>query len=267
MDWSRLKTVFIIAFLILNVFLFIQLVDKQKLNQLEVKTGVSLEENMKNDGIEYGDLPKEPVNDQYMSANTKEFAEQEVNALEDQAVIVKDGSVIQAGLNDPVKIGKKFDLTELDQFVKNNILYGNDYGYGHYDKEEKTITYYQKYKDKLFFMNRSAHLVFYFNDDHEVYAYEQTMLEMIEPINDKEEVLSAMRAIESLYRKGTLKPNSKIVRTEIGYYTVVNMESTQVLTPTWYFVVERDGETEQLLVNAFEGQVIQPMDKEKNIME
>ena len=32
------------------------------------------------------------------------------------------------------------------------------------------------------FMNRSAHLVFYVNEDNEVESYEQTMLETIEPI-------------------------------------------------------------------------------------
>ncbi len=267
MDWSRLKTIFIIAFLILNVFLFIQLVNKQNLDQLEVKTNVSLEENLENDGIKYGELPKEPVNDQYLSANTKKFSEEEVKNLEDQVVTIKDDVIIHAGLMEPIEISDKFDVSELDQFVKQHILYGNEYGYGHIDKEEKTITYYQKYRDKLFFMNKGAHLVFYFNDDHEVYAYEQTMLDMVEPINDKEEVLPAIRAIETLYRKGMLKPDSKIARTELGYYTVVSMESSQVLTPTWHFVIERDGEKEQLLVNAFEGQVIQLMEREKNKME
>ena len=35
------------------------------------------------------------------------------------------------------------------------------------------------------------------------------------------------------------------------------MEATQVLTPTWHFVIEQDGAKENFLVNAFEGQVIQ----------
>ncbi|RKJ30595.1 hypothetical protein D7X33_41320, partial [Butyricicoccus sp. 1XD8-22] len=123
----------------------------------------------------------------------------------------------------------------------NNVLYGDQYGFGNYDKKAGTITFYQKHQDKLLFKNRSAHLVFNVDKDNEVYSYEQTMLEEIEPISEKEEVLPAIRAVEAIYRNKLLKQDSKIVRAELGYYTVVNMEASQVLTPTWHVVAEHEG--------------------------
>lgn len=117
-------------------------------------------------------------------------------------------------------------------------------------------------------MNRSAHLVFHINEFNEIDSYSQTMLETIEPINNKEEVFTAMRALEVLYRNGVLKPDSKVVKADLGYHTLVSMEATQVLTPTWHFVVEHNGEQENLLVNAVEGQIIQAnASPDKKLME
>ncbi|GIN21976.1 MAG TPA: hypothetical protein DEO65_14290 [Bacillus bacterium] len=257
MDWGRLKTIFIIAFLILDIFLLTQLMNKQKDNKLEVKTDVSLEENLKNDGIDYSNIPKDPIRDQYMSANTKVFSEKEVDKLKDQSVTIVDGAIIYSELAHPFKIPEKLNVQELEQYVKNTVLYGDQYGFGNYDEKAGTITFYQKHQDKLLFKNRSAHLVFYVKKDKEIDSYEQTMLEMIEPISEKEEVLPAMRAVEAIFRNKLLKSDSKIVRAELGYYTVVNMEASQVLTPTWQVVIEHDGEQESMLVNAFEGQIIQ----------
>ena len=199
-------------------------------------------------GIDYGNLPKDSGTDLYMTANTMIFSEDEVSELKDQRVVITDGTVIYSQLEIPIVMNEKEDLSELNSFIKSNVLFGNQYGLWDYDKEAGMITYYQKYKDKLFYMNRSAHLVFYVDEDNEITSYEQTMLEGIVPIIAKEEeVLPAIRAVEALYRKGVLKPGSKIVKSGLGYYTLVNMEATQVLTPTWHFVVELRGEKETCL--------------------
>lgn len=268
MDWGRLKTIFIIAFLTLDVFLLTQLVNKQQHNQLDVKADVSLEENLNNDNIDYSGLPKDPVRDTYMSANTKIFSESEMSALKEQKVTNPDGSAILSELEKPFKLSEKHDKQEIDQFVKNNVLYGDMYDFGSYDKENGKITYYQKYKDKLLFDNKSAHLILHVNKNKEINSYEQTMLQDIKPISDKEEVLSAMRAVEVIYRKDLLDSGSKVTGAELGYYTVVNMEETQVLTPTWRITVEHNKSKETVLINAFEGHIFQESDpKAKKVME
>lgn len=267
MDWSRLKSIFIIAFLILDIFLLTQLLNKERINELEVKTDVTLEENLKNADIDYSNIPKETLADQYMSANTKMFTAEELGKLEHQAPKVVDGTMIHSELKMPVKIGKNKDTTELDQFVKNEVLFGEQYVFGNYNEASGTITYYQKYQEKPFFINKSARLEFKVNKSGEVQSYEQTMLEKIEPISEKEEVLPAIQAVDAIYRNRLMKPGSKVVKAEMGYYTVVNMEATQVLTPTWCIVVEHEKEKEQLLVNAFEGQVIEVNTDEEDISE
>ena len=269
MDWSRIKTIFIIAFLILDVFLLTQYINKFQTNQLEVRKDLSFEEKLNNDGITYKNLPKETMQDQYLSANTKIFTEKDVSQLKNQTVQIGDGSSIVGELKNPISVDFAHPpFTELESFMKNQMLHGDQYTLGEFDEEEGTITYYQEFKDKPFFMNIAAHIVFYVNEEGKADSYEQTMLDTIEPISEKEEVYPAIRALEALYNQGAIKSNSKFVETELGYYTLVNMEATQVLTPVWRFVVDRNGERESLLVNAFEGQIIQANSgSDKNTME
>ncbi|HLU23663.1 MAG TPA: two-component system regulatory protein YycI [Bacillaceae bacterium] len=263
MDWSRIKTIFIVAFLILDLFLLSQLKAK---TEFETKEDPTVEENLKTDGIDYSNLPSDHIKDQYLSANTKVFEETVLDTLTDQdAYLLESNTVIYSNLQKPISIGEDGDLTKLLQFVKTNVLFGDQYDLWEYNGEAKIVTFYQKVDDKFLFLNQSGQLVFTLNIDNQVVSYKQTMLDSFDPISDKEEVLSAFRGVESLYRKGMIKSESKIVKAELGYYTLVNMEATQVLTPTWRIIVEKDGIRENLLFNAIEGQIIVvPRGNEKN---
>lgn len=224
-----------------------------------MKRDASVEENLKAD-IQYENLPKDVVSDHYMSANTKVFTDEELKKIDGKIEYQEDGATIHVILDKPIAVNEKQDFIELNDFVNSHVLYGENYGFWKYDKEEKTVTYYQKIDDKFVFMNQSAHLVFEVNDDGEAVSYEQTMLDPFEPISDNEEVYPALKALEALYLKGVLKSGAKVDKAKLGYHTLVNMEESQVqvLTPTWHFLVKnKDDTVENFLVNAFEGQIIQ----------
>nr|WP_233711581.1 two-component system regulatory protein YycI [Lederbergia citrisecunda] len=233
-----------------------------KSRQFEVKSDATLEENLKSDGIVYDGLPKDVATDHYMSANTYIFTEEEIMEIKAKVEYPEDRSSIHVTLEKPIVANKKQDFVELNDYVLTHVLHGESYGFWNYDKEENTVTYYQKEDDKTLFMNRSANLVFELNEVGEVISYDQTMLDTFKPISEKEEVYPALRALESLYSKGVLKPGSTVLNAELGYHSLVSMEATQVLTPTWHFLVKnKDNSIENLLVNAFEGQIIQAQQK------
>lgn len=261
MDWSRIKTIFIVAFLILDVYLVSQLLTKME--QYEIKDTATFDENLNADGIEYSNLPEEYENEQYLSGNTKKFTEEERNLINGIHLEPKSDTVLRVELFEPILIEDSNDLSALDEFIHQEVLYGDEYRFWSFDREKGEITYFQTVNGKFLLFNKSAQLTFYVNEINEIVAYEQTMLESIEPFSDEESVISPLKALESLYSKGTLKPNSTIITANIGYYTLVNMEAFQVLTPTWYFEVERDGQIEYMLVNALEGSVIQMQSSEE----
>lgn len=272
MDWGKIKAIFIIAFLVLDVFLLTQLQVKRE--QYEVSTSTNtkstLAENLKADGVEYDELSEEKVMDHYLSANTKTFTKEMFKDLKDQEIQLNDGKAIHSQLAKPFAL-ESFDESEaLNEFVQENVVNGEQYGFWGYDEEDHSITYFQEAEeDKFIFMNQSAQLILHLNDDGAIVSYDQTMLDSIEPINDEEEeVLAPSSAIEALYHRGALTDSKIVGEVKLGYYTLVNMEATQVLTPTWHVIVEKDGERMDMLVNAYDGKVIQGKpDKEKTLLE
>ena len=57
LDWSKIKTIFIISFLILDIYLMYEFFKIQVSNQYEIQTETSIEKWLKADEIEYVPLP------------------------------------------------------------------------------------------------------------------------------------------------------------------------------------------------------------------
>ncbi|PLR79991.1 hypothetical protein CVD25_19800 [Bacillus canaveralius] len=263
MDWSRIKTIFILTFLVLDIYLTYEFLKFRDENKFELSTETSIEDKLAADEIDYPDFPKDPIRDQYLSAKPKYFSKEELQSLSGQNTFV-EGSTIQVVLKEPVKLSKEFKPADMNSLLKNNVLHGSDYEFWEKNNDEGTITYYQKYKEKYLYKNTNGSLVFLLNDQNEIFSYTQTYLEEIEELTEQEEVLKPLKAIEALYQKGMLPPESEITKVELGYYTLEQLSASQVLTPAWRVVVNDE---ESFFVNAFEGQIIQLSDGEKNKLE
>ncbi|MGZ4161288.1 MAG: two-component system regulatory protein YycI [Neobacillus sp.] len=264
MDWSKIKTIFIITFLILDVYLLYQFLKIRDANKYEVITEASVEEKLKADEIQYVELPKAVIKDQYLSAKPKLFNKSDISKLKGQVATVKNGTTIESVLEKPVQISSKFEPADLSNFIKDNLLYGDHYQFWEKSDKLNTITYFQENDNYPFYKNINGMITFKLNSDDQIVSYEQTYLEEIEKLTAKEEILPPLKAIETLHQKGLLKPKSKITKIELGYSTLIQLAASQVLAPTWRFVVD---DKESLFVNAFEGQIIQFNSDEKKSVE
>ncbi|WP_419393166.1 two-component system regulatory protein YycI [Cytobacillus praedii] len=267
MDWSKIKTIFILTFLVLNIYLMYEFFKlKDSTSQYEFIVEPSFDKRLKADEIQYDELPKNYQKDNYLSAKPKNFTSDEGlddPKLKGQQVTVNDGLVLAATLDKPYELSDKLDTSEINAFVKNHVLYGDQYRF--WGKDENKITYYQKFKDKVFYKNISGELTIWLNtENNDIVSYQQTMLENIEERSEKEKIIQPLKAIETLYEKGALKPKSKITKVELGYVTFVHTGTSQVLTPAWRFVINDE---ENLFVHAIEGQIMQLNNEEKKIVE
>jgi len=257
MDWSKIKTIFIITFLILDVYLLFQFMKIRDANKYEVITETSLEDKLKADEIKIDvELPKAAIKNQYLSAQPGKFSKSDAAKLKGQKVVINEsGTTITADLENPIQLSSKFEPASLADFLKEKILYGEDYQFWEKDDEKKTITYFQQYDNFPLYQNMNGMIIFTLNEDNQIMKYQQTHIEGIEKLTAKEDVLlQPMKAIETLYQKGVLKPKSKITKVELGYSTLIQLAASQVLAPTWRLVVD---DKENLYVNAFEGQIIE----------
>ncbi|MGJ7911116.1 two-component system regulatory protein YycI [Neobacillus sp. LXY-1] len=260
MDWSKIKTIFILTFLILDVYLLFQFMKIRDANKYEVITETSLEEKLKNDEIQYIDLPKTQIKAQYLSAKAKVFSKSDLAKVKGEVITKDDGTTLLVTLEKPYQISEKFEPAELTNFLKGNVPYGDHYQYWEKSDKKNTITYYQHYENFPLFKNISGMITFTLNADHQIVSYQQTYLDEVQKLASKEEILPPLKAIETLYQKGELKPKSKITKVELGYSTLIKLSASKVLAPTWHFVVN---DKDDLFVNAFEGQIIQFNSDEK----
>lgn len=264
MDWSKIKTIFILTFLILDVYLFYQFVQIRDANKYELITETSFQDKLKADEIQYVELPKAPNKDQYISAKPRAFSKEEIAKLKGQTIFMKDSTTLESTLDKPFQLDSKLVETTMASFLKDNVLYSDHYKFWEKNDKKNTITYFEQYEGDTFYNNPSGMITFYLNKDNQVYSYEQTYLDGIDKLTAKQEILPPLKAIETLHQKGMLKPKSKITKVELGYSMILKLTASKVLVPTWRIVVN---DKENLFVNAFEGQIIDFNSDENKVVE
>ena len=253
MDWNKTKGLFIVVFLILDVFLLYQFLNFRAA-KLEINKESTTEERLKAEGITYHAGTQERVSEKTISAKPKEFDKEELNSLKGQTLIIDNKRTIRSKLNKPIPIGSgEGKYFELENFIDNNVYSGSEYKF--WRKEDGTITYYQTYKGRLLFNNKNGALVLTLNENDEVISYVQTHLDDVEEFNENQEIISPIQAVESLLNGGYLSQGSEVSKGELGFYTLIEVSESNVLVlvPTWHFTVDNK---EDYFVNGIEGQVL-----------
>ncbi|MET3699747.1 regulatory protein YycI of two-component signal transduction system YycFG [Bacillus oleivorans] len=256
MDWSRIKTIFIIAFLILDIFLLFWLREKQDSEKLPFLNEASFEEKLEENEIVVENVPTEIGKNQFLiNADSKEFSEEELLSLTNQQVVVKEGIEITSTLDEPIPLDFEVTPDNMKPLLEAAVLYGDQYRLWKYDEDTRTIVYYQTYKEFTLYNNQSGRITFYINQNNEITGYTQTMFDSFEEYGEQG-ILEPMKALETLHSNGKIRPGSTVNDIELGYYTLVQLPS-QVLAPTWYFQVNED---QKYFVNAIEGTIIEMND-------
>ncbi|MCI2253583.1 two-component system regulatory protein YycI [Domibacillus sp. PGB-M46] len=272
MDWSKTKTIFIAVFLVLDIFLAVMFFNKYSTSRFEVIKKTSIEQKLQEDGVKHEEMPDDSGERSMIVAKPKTFTEKELFFLTKQKwAIEKSGTEIVSLLEEPYKTDGAA-RSKLNAFVKNNVLHGGEYAYWKRNQEANTVIYYQKIAGKKLFENAAGMLTVQLNNDKDIVSYSQTMLSSVDENRNKETILPALQAIDSLYKNGLVQLDSEISDAELGYYTVVRVDESQqmqldeskvqqVLSPTWYFQLKKGDKIEEVYVNAFDGS-INPQQKE-----
>ncbi|MGF9963855.1 two-component system regulatory protein YycI [Bacillus rhizoplanae] len=256
MDWNRIKTIFIVTFFILDLFLVFQFIQKQDSDQLDYMTETNIEEQLKADKITSEDLPKEPTKDMYIMAKNKSFSNEDIHSLKNQTVSLQDSNTIVSKLKEPFWNAKATTSDNYSEFLRSYVIDGQKYSAAG-KAEGSKVYFFQKYKDKPLFYNQHGMIVAELNEKKEIISYTQTMLYEFKEMGDQNkelDIISARNALETLYTKNELKQGSHVKGAKLGYATVVapSSSSIQVLVPTWNLYTDKL----DYFVNAIEGQII-----------
>jgi len=264
MQWNQIKTLFLVCFLVLDVYLLFQFFNKQKEDNISVQDTPdrSIEEQLVQENIKIGDLPDQEYNESYITVRQQTLGEEEKKQLEDltnQDSIAIDNKFILSVFEKPVPIPENAKDEEISSIIEKNIMYPDDYKFKSWDKELNVLILFQKKNDRPVYFNQNGMILIFLNDKNEMTGYTQTMLSKPEKTKtDKKSLIKPIKAVELLYKSNQLNSGSEIKSADLVFYTRIPLRNgLQVFVPTWKIAVTDKDEKKNYFVNAIEGFIIQ----------
>ncbi|WP_121615985.1 two-component system regulatory protein YycI [Virgibacillus halodenitrificans] len=266
MQWNQIKTLFILCFLILDVYLLMQFMEKQEradVDVLSIQEETSLESKLEQEDITISDHEVEIDEDSYISVLRREYSDKELSQLADldkQDVEVIDKNLIVSKFEEPIAIPEKAQPADISKLVKSHIIHSEEFTYWGWNKDRNALLFLQEKKDKPIYFNENGMLLVYLNKDNEMEYYTQTMLGEAEEQGDLRTLTKPMKAIEILYNANELYAEDNITNTEIGYHTRIPLANgKQVFAPTYKITVNDE---RNYFINAIEGHIFASNDTE-----
>ncbi|MDY0409909.1 two-component system regulatory protein YycI [Virgibacillus soli] len=258
MQWSQIKSLFIICFLVLDIFLVIQFLEKQESSDIGLleRQDVTVEQQLADENIKIKKQPSELPDESFISVKQRKFEKEDIELLltkDNQDAAILNDNLIVSELKKPIKLAKDTSDEQIMEVMSSFIMHYQSYQFGEWDKDNRVIYLFQVTNQRPVYFNKSGIVILYMNEDNEITSYTQTMLDEPETNKDKKSLIKPTDAVWKLYENNRLKTGEEITDMRVGYHTVVPLESgVQVFVPTWNVTVNNE---QHYFVNAIEGMV------------
>lgn len=256
MQWSQIKTLFILSFLILNIYLVVQFIDKKDQADyalLDHKNS-TIEEKLNNENIVIlGELSDTVEKEPYISVGQKIFNREDralFESLSNQQVSFVQNKFVLSIFKKPVTVPDG-DLALVEGFVKRSFVYPEDYTLWDWNKDLNVLIFFQQKNGRPIYFNQGGIILVFLNNKNEMVFYTQTMLGKEESLQEEKTLITPKRAIEALYNANELHFQDEITKVDMGFHTRVPLaDGVQVFVPAWKVTVNKE---RNYFVNAIEG--------------
>jgi len=265
-QWSQIKTLFILCFLALNVYLLFQLYEQQeKHGFINEPIESTFEEQLEQDNIT---IPESILNSaekraSFMTVEQKKFNLKELKGFDsmlNQSLSVINETLIVSVLEKKIEIPESASKENIIEIIKRLTPYSDEYTFWKWDKDLNMIIFFQQKDNQSIYYNKNGLFILFLNDHNQVVFYSQTMLADEEVTQESQKLISPIRAIETIYNSGQLLYGDEIEKVEVGYHTrIPSASGVQVFVPTWKVVVNNE---KYYFVNAIEGYVFSSNERE-----
>lgn len=262
MDFRRIQWIFLVAFIAIDIFLFISFASN---NQFTVTSKNSSREatilkEMKDDSITVDALSSSRGAGYYISSDGSGILATKTNQLRNQNVRYTDNELISSFEN-PIAIDQTAPEKVLNKLVanQNRILFGSHYVYDKQltKQDDDAIVYVQKGPGEKV-LSTDGEIRFRVNTKNQVTGYTQTYLHAIKTLREKEATISQKKAVIWLYQHNEISNNSKIKWAKLGYTKLLSLKGNTVYIPTWVINIQtkNTGGSQTKRINAFTGTLI-----------
>jgi regulatory protein YycI of two-component signal transduction system YycFG len=269
MQWGQIKTLFILCFLLLDIYLLFLVIQKQSNEDLPFKETEELREQEQELEIENikipDDLPESLPDEAYVTVKQKVFTEEEIEqikSLENQDIQIVNNSFIIGKFKKTIAIPENATKEDIAKLVSSALYLGNEYELEYWDEEKNVLIFFQMENDRPVYYNQNGMIMVYLNENSEMIAYTQSFLGEPEGINDKKTIITPLKAIYTLYENRLLLSYDEVTDVQMGYHSMLPLESgTQVLVPTWKITIN---DSKERFVNAAQRYVVKVNDEFEN---
>src|SRR5699024_2805888 len=160
MQWNQIKTIFILCFLVLDVYLLIKFIDKQEQTDLGVleHENTSIEQQLASEDISLPELPTDIEEEEhYISVSPREFSEDDFRVI--------------STFKDPISIPVDESDEDIKRAISNDITDADQYTYWGRNEELNVLIFFQKKEDKPIYYNENGIIFVFLNDDDEATFY------------------------------------------------------------------------------------------------
>lgn len=260
MQWSQIKTLFILTFLVLNIYLSMQFISKQKQSDLGIlEHGQStFEEVLESENIKVPSTLPEEAKERFISVRQKAFTEDDIeniSGLKQQEIAIVNENLLLSIFDEPINIPETVEDSpdEIKGILQDTIMFPEDYVFWNWNKELNILVFFQKENDRPVYFNQSGMILVFLDEQNDTVFYTQTMLDESDDEQEQRKLIDAIDAIEKLYNASELNVGDEVATVDIGFHTRVPLTNgVQVFVPVWKVTVDDDRD---YFVNAIEGHV------------
>ncbi|MER2063930.1 MAG: two-component system regulatory protein YycI [Alkalibacterium sp.] len=265
MDFKKIENIFLITFLLLNIYLLVSYFNRNDIQQAtSAPDQVNLIREMQQIGIDLPALQEEEREVYYVQADSNNLLEENIDQLENQAgSVAADGSLYTSILSDPIEIEgnpedgfTEEDYTMLNGFIMNSsVLFGEEYTFLRYDRSQNRFVYAQEVEG-IPVADGTSEISLFYGSDGNIISYQQTYAGPMIPQGTTQSIITDRQAIEILFQNNEISSNSVVGQPILSYYRTLYLEDLSMYGPVWYVPV-RDTSGERILrVDALERTII-----------
>lgn len=253
MHWNQIKTLLILSFLALNVYLFFGFMEKKQEQDIGVleQDESSIEEILRAESIKIKELPDTEYEETFITVAQRKFSEQELAVWKNQTAFLFNDYFIASKIDKPILVPDTLDKGVMNLLLEEIVYAPNEYEFWNWNEELNVLVFFQNKQKRPVYYNQNGLILVFLDDDNRISYYLQAMLGEAETLSERKQLIKPIRAIEILYGANELHSNDEIESINIGFHTRVPFESgEQVFAPIWK--VNVNNET-NYFVNAIEG--------------
>lgn len=275
MQWGQIKLLFILSFLILDLFLLQQFLSKQGEDELgQISTvAESVETDLQENNITVAEdaIPDDlPEASEIVSKSDNAFSDEILSQIEEidnsnqQIKLDEKRQVVKVTLDEPVEVTEDTLQDEVDSLIP----FSSQYSYWGWNEEEGAAIFFQAVDNQTVYFNKGGLLLVNI-EDSEITGYVASLLSFsdeessVNEFNQSDVNLEPLNAIRTLFDNGLIEPGDEVTSMDIGYHTSFDLapgeeNGSQVFTSTWKVTV--NGERNHFLY-ALYGTVIENIDE------